>query len=68
MRFVIIFRSPELCPLCIAEAGVEVALYSGTTITVAVALEAEKLLEELGEAVAEAGQMGQMSKTHQKWE
>ena len=51
MRFVIIFRSPELCPLCIAEAGVEVALYSGTTITVAVALEAEKLLEELGEAV-----------------
>ena len=42
--------------------------WSGTTITVAVALEAEKLLEELGEAVAEAGQMGQMSKTHQKWE
>ena len=40
--------------------------WSGTTITVAVALEAEKLLEELGEAVAEA--MCQMSKTRQKWE
>ena len=66
MRFVIIFLSPELCPLCDAEAGVEVALYSGTTITVAVALEAEKLLEELGEAVAEA--MGQTSKTRQKLE
>ena len=54
MRFVIIFLSPELCPLCDAVAGVEDA-WSGTTITVAVALEAEKLLEELGEAVAEAG-------------
>ena len=55
MRFVIIFLSPEaFAPLCDAVVGVEDAC-SGTTITVAVALEAEKLLEELGEAVAEAG-------------
>jgi hypothetical protein len=60
MRFVIIFLSPPeaVAPLCDAVAGVEGAAWSGTTITVAVALEAEKLLEELGEAVSVSGASG----------